>query len=73
MSQPEYLGAGNDDGTILGRSSTDKVGFFNATPVARQSATLAAAVTAGTTLATLAPAVLNLYTALETLGLVKST
>jgi hypothetical protein len=28
----EYLGTGNDDGVVLGRSSTDKVGFHNATP-----------------------------------------
>lgn len=34
----EYLGAGQDEGTIMGRSSTDKIGFFGiTTPVVRQS------------------------------------
>lgn len=34
----EYLGAGQDDGTNLGRSSTDKIGFYGlATPVVRRS------------------------------------
>jgi hypothetical protein len=36
----EYLGSGNDDGVILGRSSTDKIGFYGlASPVARPSVT----------------------------------
>lgn len=37
----DYLGAGSDDGTVLGRSSTDLVGFYGATPIAK--ATVAAA------------------------------
>jgi hypothetical protein len=37
----EYLGTGNDDGVVLGRSSTDKIAFFNGTPAdQRASATL---------------------------------
>lgn len=28
----EYLGTGNDDGVTLGRSVTDKVGFYGTTP-----------------------------------------
>lgn len=35
----EYLGSGGDDGTVLGRSSTDKIAFHNATPVAQYSTT----------------------------------
>lgn len=31
----EYVGTGNDDGIVLGRSSTDLVGFYGATPVDR--------------------------------------
>lgn len=34
----EYLGTGNDDGVVLGRSSTDKVALFGKTPVAQQGA-----------------------------------
>lgn len=44
----EYLGAGSPDGTALGRSATDKVGFFNATPTARASGFTAPAATAST-------------------------
>jgi hypothetical protein len=36
----EYLGSGNDDGVLLGRSSTDKIGFYGlATPIVRPSVT----------------------------------
>lgn len=44
----EYLGTGNDDGVVLGRSSTDKIAFFNATPTAQLAATTAPAATAAT-------------------------
>jgi hypothetical protein len=41
----EYLGTGEDDGTVLGRdSSSDKVGFYGATPVVQPSATAQSAV-----------------------------
>jgi hypothetical protein len=33
----EYLGTGNDDGVVLGRSSTDLVAFYGGTPRARPS------------------------------------
>ena len=36
----EYLGSGNDDGVLLGRSATDKIGFYGlATPIVRPSVT----------------------------------
>lgn len=44
----EYLGTGNDDGVSLGRSATDKIAFFNATPTARASGFTAPAATAAT-------------------------
>lgn len=44
----EYLGTGNDDGVVLGRSATDKVGFFDATPIVQPTATTAPAATAAT-------------------------
>lgn len=67
----EYVGKGEDDGIVLGRSATDKVGFYNATPVAQQATTLAGALTAGeTTASDVAAAVVDLYDALEALGLV---
>lgn len=70
----EYLGTGNDDGVVMGRSASDKISFYNATPVAQQATTLAGALTAGeTTPADVAAAVVDLYDALETLGLVTAS
>lgn len=66
----EYLGSGSDDGTSLGRSSTDKVAFFNTTPVVKQSATLSAAITAGATTGSSNAAILEMYNVLKTYGLV---
>jgi len=68
----EYLGSGSDDGTLLGRSSTDKVGFYGtSTPVAKQTCTLAAALTAGTTTpANIAAAVDELHAALAAAGII---
>lgn len=44
----EYLGTGNDDGTVFGRSASAKIAFFNATPSAQLAATTAPAATAAT-------------------------
>lgn len=33
----EYLGSGSDDGTILGRSTTDKVALYGVTPVVQRA------------------------------------
>lgn len=59
------------DGTRLGQSSTDKIGFYGTAPIAKQTATLAAALTAGTTTpANIAAAVDELHAALSALGLI---
>jgi len=45
----EYLGSGNDDGVNLGRSSTDKIGFYGlATPIVRRSGAAQATSLVGT-------------------------
>ena len=44
MADYEYIGSGQDDGMIIGRSG-DSIGFFEATPTTVQSVT-AAAITA---------------------------
>jgi hypothetical protein len=64
------LSDGNDDGQILGQSATDKVGFYGATPVTRQAATLSAAITTGATTGATNAALLEMYNALKALGLV---
>ena len=69
MADYEYLGKGQDDGVILGRSSTDKVGFYGATPIVKATVTLTT--TAGTTAATtIATDLVALKAALANLGLV---
>lgn len=66
------LSDGGPDGTRLGQSSSDKVGFFGlTTPVARRTCTLAAALTAGTTTpADIAAAVDELHAALAAYGII---
>lgn len=67
----KQLSDGNVDGTTLGQSTSDLVGFWGKPPVAQPSATTMAALTAGnTTAANVAAAVVDLYTALKTAGLV---
>lgn len=61
----EHLSKANDDGTVLGQSATDKIGFYNATPVVQ--ATIAAAGTDAATTQTLAN---DLRSKLVSLGLV---
>lgn len=64
------LGDGNPDGTRLGLSATEKIGFLGATPVIKQTAALAAALTAGeTTPADVAAAVVQITAALVAYGL----
>ncbi len=42
----EYLGAGGDDGTNMGRSTTDLIGFYGlATPIVQPSGAAQAAIT----------------------------
>lgn len=42
----EYVGTGNDDGTDLGRSTTDKIGFYGlATPIVQPVGATQAAIT----------------------------
>jgi len=68
----KQLSDGGPDGTVLGQTSTDKVGFFGtSTPVVKQTCTLAAALTAGTTTpANIAAAVDEIHAALSAMGLI---
>lgn len=47
-----YVTNGNDDGSIMGQSATEKIGFFGATPVVQQSAGTAYTKTTTTTTTT---------------------
>jgi len=66
-----YLDDGNDDGHVLGRTTTSKLGFFGlATPIVRP---LITAVTTGTATTTLNETKINrLYAALRALGLIST-
>jgi hypothetical protein len=68
----KQLSDGGPDGVRLGQSTTDKIGFYGlTTPIAKQTCTLAAALTAGTTTAAnVAAAVDELHAALAALGIV---
>lgn len=49
MATPEYLGTGDDDGVNLGRSTTDKIGFYGlATPISRRAGAAQATSLVGT-------------------------
>lgn len=69
----EYLGKGEDDGVILGRSATDKVAFFNGTPVVQPAATAQSAITAGATTTSTIALVIEMRNALVALGLMKGS
>jgi hypothetical protein len=67
----EYLGTGNDEGVSLGRSATDKIGFYNATPIVKPSVTWPNTGTATTTLNE--TKVNRIMAALVNLGLIVTT
>lgn len=73
MAQPteyEQAGYNSPDGVQVGNASTEKVGFFGATPVVQQAITAVATTTATTTLNE--TKINRLYTALRTLGLINT-
>lgn len=62
------LSDGGPDGTSLGQSSTDKIGFFGTTPIVKPSIAAASSSVATTTI--LETRVAGIITALAALGLV---
>jgi hypothetical protein len=64
----EYVGTGNDDGVNVGRSSTDKVGFYGTTPVVRGAAVTTLATTPTAT--DIATAVNSIISRLQTVGII---
>ncbi len=63
----EYLGTGNDDGVVLGRSSTDLVALYGETPVVQAAAITTLATTPTAT--NIATAVNSIITALQNVGI----
>ncbi len=63
------LSKGSDDGLLVGKSSTDKIGFYGlTTPIVRPSITAVGTTTATTALNE--TKIDRLYTALRSLGLI---
>ena len=84
MAEYEYIGDGRPDGTIVGRASTEKVGYYGTTPVVQPTSANQAAVagTVTTTAVTTALAVdvaalivlaNQLRSELVTLGIIKGS
>lgn len=63
----EYVGTGNDDGLIVGRTS-DLVGFYGTSPVAKGAAVTTLATTPTAT--DIATAVNSIISRLQTVGLI---
>lgn len=48
MAEYEYVGDGRPDGTVIGRTSAEKIGFYGTTPAAQRSAAAQATSLVGT-------------------------
>lgn len=68
MAEYEYIGDGRPDGTIVGQTSTEKLGFYGTTPIVQPTITAVTTTTATTTLNELR--ITRLYTALVNLGII---
>lgn len=79
MATPEYAGTGLDDGIDLGRSTTDKIGFYGlATPVsqragAAQATSLVATASSADVTTDLKAAVIEIMNTLQAYGLWKGS
>jgi hypothetical protein len=62
------LSDGNDEGQVLGQSSTDKIAFYGDTPVVQASAIASPL----STLPSLKSKVISILTALRNLGLINT-
>lgn len=62
----DYVGNGNPDGTYIGSSSSEKIGFYGTTPVAQA----AAIATTGSTVTSLKTTLNSVLTALRNLGVI---
>jgi hypothetical protein len=69
MAEYKQLSDGRPDGLLAGKSATDKVGFFGATPVVQQTAPAALTTTSSTVASSVSVAVGEIRTALVNLGL----
>jgi hypothetical protein len=65
------LSNGNSEGTVLGQSTSDKIGFYGIAPIVQRSSTNQSAITAGATTTACNTLVIELRAALVALNLIK--
>ncbi|MBS0219145.1 MAG: hypothetical protein JSR91_00235 [Proteobacteria bacterium] len=67
------VSGGQSEGTVLGQSATDKIGFYGTTAIVQPSSTNQSAITAGATTTACNTLVIELRSALVNLGLIKGS
>ena len=69
----KQLSDGGPDGTRLGQSATDKVGFFGVTPAVQPTNAAQSAITAAASLVGAVALLIEIRAALVTLGVIKGS
>lgn len=74
----EYLDKGNDDGTVVGQSSTEKIAFYGGTPAVQRSGAAQATSLVGTASSTditsdVKAAIIEIMNTMAALGLWKGS
>ncbi len=70
----EYVGTGSDDGTTLGRATSDKIAFYGTTPVSQRASSDQATVTTSASFGATQALLLNqVRDALVQLGAIKGS
>lgn len=72
-SQTRTLTTGQGDGTKIGQSAADKLGFFGTTPAVQPASANQSAITAGATLVAAVALLIEIQSALATLGIIKGS
>lgn len=78
MAEYEYVGDGRPDGTVIGRTSAEKIGFYGTTPIVQRSLAAQATSLVGTASSTaitsdVKAAIIEVMNTLATLGLWKGS
>jgi hypothetical protein len=74
MATIQYVGDNGADGTVVFKSATASTGaFYGATPVVQPTAAAQSAITAGATLVAAVALLIEIRSALVTLGLIKGS
>ena len=72
-TQRRQVSTGSTDGTLVGQSAADKLGFFGTTPAVQPASANQSAITAGATLVAAVALLIEIQSALATLGIIKGS